>query len=379
MTIITQSYAMLKKETNPAFARQTLLDEYQRQGGNVAATARAMRCQRRTVYLALEKEDRTDLTDASHAPKNVPSRSPEELERLVLYWRKQTGFGKRRLHNHILKEEKQDIPESTIGAILARHKVAKVRGRKPRRSRNRPAAYNLESLLPFEQCQMDTKDILDAGTLPVGVYNHILEYNLPQWQWTFLDVKTRIRFLAWSHQCTWANGQVFVSLVRWWLASFGFTHPCTVRIDGGREWHANFRGAFERSLPSFYHPLAMFPELIRKGHPQDNGYVERSHGTDDTELYIPWLKSVKTEREFLGRMCWWQQTYNLAREHSGRGMNDRTPYKKLTSCGYTTPPAICMFPTLILDRLNASPTVFKNRPEPVKSVYDPVDYDQKEK
>jgi transposase InsO family protein len=77
----------------------------------------------------------------------------------------------------------------------------------------------------------------------------------------------------------------------------------------------------------------MLPELIRKGQPQDNAYVERSHGTDDTELYIPWLTSVKTEREFLGRMCWWQQTYNLARPHSGRAMNDRTPYEKLKQSG----------------------------------------------
>lgn len=375
MTIITQSYAMLKKETSPAFARKTLLETYQRFDKNISATARAMQCNRRTVRLAIEKKKEGKLSDANHAPTNVPNRSPDEIEEMVLRYRKETRFGKRRLHNHILKEEKIDIPESTIGAILKRNNVTKVVGRKVSR-KQKPASYNLEALLPFEQCQMDTKEIADASALPVGVYNHFLERNLPRYQWTFIDVKTRIRFLAWSYSCSWANGQVFVSCIRWWLSSFGFNHPITVRIDGGREWHATHRGAFTRSLHQFYYPLMMTPELIRKGNPQDNAYVERSHGTDDTELYIPWLDTINNEKDFMGRMCWWQQTYNLARPHSGRGMNDLTPHQKLQSSGYATPPAIGMFPTLILDRLSASPTVFKNPRFRGKVVQDPVDYDQ---
>lgn len=371
MTIITQSYAMLKKQTSAEFSRQTLLTTYEQLHMDVAATARAMQCNRRTVYLALQKKAEKELSDASHAPKKVPNRSSAELEKLVMKYRKDTRFGKRRLRKHILKTEFLDIPESTIGAILKRKHATKVRGRRVRR-KDRPASYNLEALLPFERCQMDTKEIADAGALPPHIYDHFLGHDLPRWQWTFIDVRTRIRFLAWSYQRSWANGQVFVSLVRWWLASYGFSHPTIVRIDGGTEWHANFRNAFERSEKDFYHPLWMFPELIRKGHPQDNAYVERSHGTDDTELYIPHLFDIATEKEFLERMAWWQKVYNLVRPHSGRNMHDKTPYEKLRACGYATPPSFAVFPTLILDRLSASPTVFKHR----LSVQDHVDYDQ---
>lgn len=365
---------MLKKETDPQFARQVLLDTYQCLAGNVAATARAMQCNRRTIYRALDKQVQGDLADTSHAPRLVPNRSSDEREELVLKYRKETKFGKRRLRNRILQMEDQLIPESTIGAILKRHQVTRVTGRRVRR-RNRPPSYNLESLLPFEQCQLDTKEIADAGALPPGVYSHFLAHHLPRWQWTFLDVRTRIRFLAWSYQCSWGCGQVFVSLVRWWLAAFGFTWPSVVRIDGGREWHANYRGAFERSLNDFYHPLWMFPELIRKGHPQDNGYVERSHGTDDTELYIPWLDTINTERQFLDRLAWWQKAYNLVRSHSGIGMNDLSPYEKLRQIGFVTPPSFVVFPTLVLDSLTASPTVFKQRRVVGKSVHYPIDYD----
>ena len=375
MTIITHSYVMLKKETNPEFARQAILDTYRRLDGNVSAAARAMQCTRQTVYLALTKKDQGDLADASHAPKHVPNRSADELENLVLKYRKETNFGKRRLHHRILQMEDRVIPESTIGAILKRHKATKVRGRRVPRKK-RPPSYNLESLLPFEQCQLDTKEIADAGALPEDVYNHFLGLHLPRWQWTFIDVRTRIRFLAWSYQRTWGCGQVFVSMIRWWLASFGFTWPTVIRIDGGTEWHANYQRAFERSLNDFYHPLWMFPELIRKGQPQDNAFVERSHGTDDTELYIPWLKSISNERQFMDRMAWWQKVYNLYRQHSGIGMNDLSPYDKLRQIGYASPPSFVVFPALVLDRLTASPTVFKRRQWVGKSVYDPVDYDQ---
>lgn len=37
-------------------------------------------------------------------------------------------------------------------------------------------------------------------------------------------------------------------------------------------------------------------KVIRKGHPEDDTFVERSHLTDDEEFYLPFLKSIKTEQ-----------------------------------------------------------------------------------
>jgi transcriptional regulator with PAS, ATPase and Fis domain len=52
MTIILQSYATLKKQTSPEFARQVLLENLKRNNGNVEKTAKEMICSKNTVYLA---------------------------------------------------------------------------------------------------------------------------------------------------------------------------------------------------------------------------------------------------------------------------------------------------------------------------------------
>ena len=60
--------------------------------------------------------------------------------------------------------------------------------------------------------EMDTKRIADKDTLPPEVYNYVLHSkHIPKWQWTFIDVVTRIGFLAWN----WSCGQVFRKIVIW--------------------------------------------------------------------------------------------------------------------------------------------------------------------
>lgn len=366
MTIISQSYATIKKETGVEFARKVLLQTYDRLEGNVKATSEAMRCSRKTVYLALEKQEKGDLSDDSHAPHNIPNKTSMELEDLIEKRRKETGFGKRRLKWYILVKDNLLFGESTIGAILKRRKLT----RKKKRVRREPQTwYAWEKLLPFEENQLDTKEIADKDTLPKEVYQYFIEKPLPRWQWTFEDVKTRIRFLAWSYSRDWTCGQVFISLIVWWLRSFGFTNKIKVRIDGGTEWHATQFKAFKRSLKRFYYPLGVFPKVIRKGHPEDNNFVERSHETDDYEFYILYLTSISNETQWIKRGAWWQKVYNLIRPHMSIG--DITPYQKLKRLGYTTPESFCVFPTFILDHLAASPTVFTGS----KSVQDPLDYD----
>jgi len=366
MTIISQSYATIKKEAGAEFARKVLLETYRRLKGNIKATSKAMQCNRRTVYLALEKQKVGNLCDASHMPHNIANKSPVELEEIIEKRRKETGFGKRRLRWYIFQLDKQLVPESTIGAVLKRRKLASKRKRIRRESQT---WYVWENLLPFEECQLDTKEIADEKTLPKEVYEHFVDKPLPRWQWTFTDVKTRIRFLAWSYSRDWACGQVFISLVVWWLRSFGFINRINVRIDGGTEWHATMPNAFEQSLKDFFYPLGIFPKVIRKGHPEDNNFVERSHETDDYEFYILYLLSINDEVQWIKRGAWWQKVYNLVRPHMGIG--DITPYQKLKSLGYTTPEAFCVFPTFILDYLATSPTIFTRS----KSVQDPIDYD----
>ena len=59
---------------------------------------------------------------------------------------------------------------------------------------NRRQLYNYEHLAPFREFQLDTKHILDEKSLPAKVYEHIVKYNLPLYEWNMIEVATRSRF-----------------------------------------------------------------------------------------------------------------------------------------------------------------------------------------
>jgi len=173
MITISQSYTTLKKETKEEFARKTLLGNLVLNKGNIKKTARVMNCSRNTIYLALEKEKENNLIDKPHIPKTPhPATTTEEVVNLIVKRRKETGFGKRRLKWYLASRDDLLIPESTIGKILKVKNLA--RKKKMVRREYHQIKYQWDKILPFEQIEMDTKEIADKNTLPLEVYNCVL-------------------------------------------------------------------------------------------------------------------------------------------------------------------------------------------------------------
>ena len=371
MTILSQSYAIIKKQTNPEFARRALLENLRFNQGNVLKTARQMRCSRNTIYLTLKKEKQGNLTDRSHQPKkDHPKKTSKEIVNLIEKRRKETGFGKRRLRWYLLSRDGLLIPESTIGKIL------RVRGLTRQKKRVRREyhriKYQWDKILPFEQLEMDTKEIADKETLPKEIYDYLLSSDfIPHYQWTIIDPVTRIRFLAFSYHLNWYSGQVFSKFVISWLRFFGFKQKIIIWSDGGVEFSANRFDSFEKANENFWKLLGIERKIIRKGHPEDNPFVERSHQTDDYEFYIPYLLKIKKESDFIRFSAWWTKVYNTLRPHLE--LDNLTPYQKLKSLGYDLPLSFCLFPPLILDRCFTLSELVDSQ----KSVQEHLDYDQK--
>jgi len=372
MVTITQSYQKLKKQYGQVAARELLLTCYAQTGQNQSETARRVQCNRRTVTLALTKQEKGDLKDMSHRPLSQPNQTRPEIEANVLKWREQTKRGKKRLRKILLDEEKITLPISTIGKILKRNNV-KLRDKKRKHRSSNPPAYDFSSLLPFEKFQYDTKDYLDKQALKQEAYNHVIARGLPHYQWTFIDVKSRIRFLAWSYELTRSNGMTFELLVKSWLAAHGLAQKeIEVQSDGGGEVGALRKGSFERNNQLWWQPLGMKRKVIRKGHPEDDSFVERSHLTDDEDFYIPFLSQINSEQELLQRGMWWQDYYNRLRGH--QSLNDLSPYQYLQSKNYTLPESFCRFPSVILDTICVEPEVI----DWSKVVHDQFDHDRAE-
>lgn len=369
MTVPHQSYFDLKKDVGEEFARRTLLYNLKCLKNNVRATARAMRCSPHTVYLAIEKRNEGNLKDSSHKPKREhPHHLEENKEQMIIHYRKKTELGKRRLRYFIFQKEGIDIPESTIGKVIKRNNLQRKKRKRVKRSRASPS-YDMEHLFPFQKLQADVKEILDKQTLPKEVYRYLKTSDLPIFQWTVIDVLTRIRFLSFSYRKDWFCGKAFLQLIIWWIKAFGFYGPIHIQADGGVEFAASSPGSFKRNLEKVFKPLGVTRSVIRKGHPEDNAFVERSHQTDDQEFYIPYLLMIKSEKDFLKRGIWWQKIYNLERPHQGLG--NLTPYEKLKSLGYVTGEALCLFPPLILDYVCCLDSFIIKK----KSVQDHLDHD----
>jgi len=80
-------------------------------------------------------------------------------------------------------------------------------------------------LNPWSSSSSITKHIADQNALPSKAYAALFKNKLPLYQFTAIDVKTRLRFIAYAHSLSFENGLTFMLLVEAWLRAFGVNHP----------------------------------------------------------------------------------------------------------------------------------------------------------
>jgi len=311
--------------------------------GNVSKAARILGCSRLCVRRAREGP----LEDYSREPHHQPRKTQESMELFVLDIRQQTGYGKRRLKKHLKAKYGFIMKEDTVAKILKRGNVKKqVYKRSGKASK---PLYDYENLIPFEEGQVDTKHVEDFGALGRVVFN-LRRYGLPRYQWTYICAKTKIRFLAYSHSLEGQYGLLFLSLVTLWLRSCGVGTALRFQGDNGSEFCA---GSKEKEvwLNEMLKPWDASFRSIPAGKKYLQGIVERSHRTDDEELYRPHLERIKSTEIFFRKAQMWQDTYNALRPSWGVGMKGKTPLQKLKQSAILVPEQILHFPVIILDDL----------------------------
>ena len=342
---LTEAYQLTHQE-GKVNLRLKIVHTWQ-QCGSLRETARQLSISRNTVrkwvrrYLA---QGEAGLRDRSRRPQRTPNRTPPQLEDQVLSLHRERGWGRRRI-SHAL-----GLPEGTVRHILRRHLGEGHRRRKKRKTFY-PAHWAWEEEKPFRLAQVDTKDILDKGTLGTKLWDHLRKRRLPRYQWTFLEGRTRLRFLAYSHNLSVANGLCFVALVMSWLRAWGIE----TEVDWQEDWGSEFGGENPEHLAkldkNYYRPFGARLRRAPKGRKRYQGRVERSHRTDDEEFYIPCLGRAKTIQRFLRLAQRWQYYYNVERPHFGAGMNGLSPMEKLRELGVDLPDEFAAFPVILLDEV----------------------------
>lgn len=288
------------------------------------------------------------LSHRSRRPHTLRWTAPPSMERLVCKEFSMLWYGYRRMRNHLRNKEliPRDTNEALIKWIYKRQwfKIRKVRTKNWERRK----LYNYSSISPFEYLHYDVKHILDQKALPEQIYTKFEENpDLPIYQRTIIDAKTRWRFLAYSHQINATFWRELLKFVLMFIRNQWIRGKIHVWFD----WGTEFCWANEKKLRTWNKLLAVINcEAYYYDWPRDvrKNLVERSHRSDDEEFYVPRWSFISDKESFIkeagDRFLHW----NYTRVHTGIEMN-MTPYQKLEESWIRKRKWREKFPVLILD------------------------------
>ena len=346
------SYKELYQQA-PLFARKKLIKVYQ-ETKNKSFTAKVFQthlCVVRKIIRRFEQEGEEGLKDHPRRPKHSPHKTPLHIEGMILAERKKTGYGRDRISRN-LTARGIPVKPSTVRYVLRRYQVSAKYKRS--RYRKKQRFYDFEELHPLEHFEVDLKEIYDQSTLSEETIQHAQSIHIPPYQWTAIDIKTRIRFLSYSYEKTFSNGLAFMLTILYFLRMMGIEHQTTFQTDNGEEFGGKSVDKLQYLNRQIFAPLRAKLIHIPKGKKEWNAFVERSHQTDDNEFYIPQLDLCQDVKEFFWRAMRWQWVYNTKRRHSAIQL---TPMEKLLSYR-KVPKYIAIFPVTNLDTLGGNMDIF---------------------
>lgn len=298
---IAWSSALTDKLTEQAKHRIKILDWHKAHGKNTSLTARHFGIGRMTLHRWLKRFKKfglLGLNEQSTKPKNVrrPVTVWPVVSRAVELRKQYPAWSKHKLAA-ILKREGLVASASTVGRILKRKGlIDKEVSKKKRSSALRPKdrfPKGLRINQEGQMIQMDTKYIM----LPGG---------RKFYQFTAIDVLGKRRVLRVYPSQSSRNGALFLKEC---IASFPFQVQA-VQTDNGSPFLKEFdKLCKELGLPHYF----IYPR-----HPQQNTYVEISHGADEREFYKQGhVCSILSEMQKDAKE--WENTWNTFRPHEALG------------------------------------------------------------
>lgn len=301
---LTRSAFLAGNLSERARYKLKVLDWLTAHGENVSLTARHFGPQRETVMIwrgRLAREGPRGLEDRSRRPRHVrqPRVAPDIVAEAVRLRKRYPAWSKYKIQP--LLPPRLQTSESAVGRIIKRRGLAdKNASRKRSRAAHSPkprVPRGMKIACPGGMVRVDAKYL----PLPGGKRRH---------QFTAIDVLAKQRALELCPTQSSRNGRLFLETC---LQEFPFTVQAAQSDDG-----ASFQKEFaarcgELTLPRYF----AYPRS-----PQQNSYVEISHGADEREFYRqgPLVWDFDAMR---ARLKEWQRARNEARPH--QALNYLTP------------------------------------------------------
>ncbi|MEO6761342.1 MAG: integrase core domain-containing protein [Candidatus Saccharimonadales bacterium] len=290
----------LTKKQVLAYRKRVLVDASE---CGVTTIARRYGIYRSTIY-----RWRQEIMPQKPGPRStVYWQTDSDIEELVLQIRLSTNYGPRRIKDE-LSDLSITVGEKAIRGIVERADLVRHQ-RKPKKKARQPfyAPY------PGYRLQVDTKAVPNGGD----------ERRSHRQQFTAIDIVSKIRYLSVKDGLSNGNSVAFVRDALVFYGEIGIKIEC-VQTDN----HATFTNLYvgdkaKRLKNQKIHPLTSYltsrgieHKLSRPGTPQHNGFVERSHRTDEEEFYDVTPTASLSFETIQAKMKDWQDEYNLTRRHS---------------------------------------------------------------
>lgn len=231
-----------------------------------------------------------------------------DIEEMVIQIRLSTDFGPKRIRDE-LADINIVVGEKAIRNIIESTGLAK-KQRKPKKRAMQPfyAPY------PGYRLQVDTKAVPNGGD----------KRRSRKHQFTAIDIVSRIRYLRVMDGLSNGNSIAFVAEALKFYQDIGIKIEC-VQTDN----HATFTNLFSGGNKKADHQLRRVHQLTlyltsrgiehklsRPGTPRHNGFVERSHRTDEEEFYSVTKTANLNTDSLNSKISIWQDEYNLFRRHT---------------------------------------------------------------
>ena len=318
--------------------RRTMVLEALEQG--IKPTARAFTATVKTVRKWVNRyweAGLPGLRERSRAPKRIPHKTKPDVEAAVVAKKRVLkGFGAGRM----VKEFELGCGKGAALRILKEHGLIERRRRK--RLRRHDLRDEKAKWRAGEVACVDTKHLVDIP----AYWTQMKALHLPEWQYTYREVRTGLMFLGYAQVVSLQHATVFAEWVLAWLEEHGLKEPGDRwQTDGGSEfigsWCAQEKSDFIKALETRGIRHFQIPKTTY------NADVETVHNLIELEFYD--IERFRDRREFFLKASTYQRWFNMVRKNSHKW--DKSPLDILREAAPKAAEAVVTLPALDLDDL----------------------------
>jgi hypothetical protein len=362
MTPIISYKNFIQNARNKVAARKYLKSKILSLQMNISTAARFLKCSRKTIRYLLNSDD-LDY-ESKKAPHSCPHKIPLNIEKLIVEYHKQSGYGPDmlKLNYNIIHST------STIYRILLQNNLTRTHKKKVIRKSD--VSKSKIKLKAFEKWQFDTKYLTDIPNLVGPIYQGLV----PKYEYTLRDMKTGTTFLGFGlKERSVKDSCAFVALCLYHMQIHGIdTHYIRIQSDNGpeiigREYKLDGY-EIERTIEKFGARFKTIP--VRR--PTFNSHVESFHGRVEYEAYD--RIKMDTLNSFSIKMIEYMYRWNTRRKQL---KTRKTPMCIAKEHGYLLEECFYKFPIIFYDKISSyftnpiySPGHYL--PDEVRKIYNPL-------